>query len=204
MRRRSAVSNASSVPKGFAHFQVPPFPSLPLPRAASRRLRWNRSLLITTLAYGLRINRRDLQSRHRQLAATRSLSRPIITGTYSAKCSPPLKHTSGALRETPKSTTPAVSRAAGRAKGGPREARPLCHRPTLLRTTRQLPLPSIFARLVVALYLTVISTTDDNQGPRPLRGWTASLIRANYAERLKRFNCLTRLDHFLGGSFFRP
>jgi len=38
--------------------------------------------------------RRDLQSRHRQLAATRSLSRPIITGTYSTKCSPPLKRTS--------------------------------------------------------------------------------------------------------------
>ena len=32
--------------------------------------------------------RRDLQSRHRQLEATRSLSRPIITGTYSpVKCS---------------------------------------------------------------------------------------------------------------------
>lgn len=28
-------------------------------------------------------HRRDLQSRHRQLEATRSLSRPIITGTYS-------------------------------------------------------------------------------------------------------------------------
>lgn len=36
-------------------------------------------------------HRRDLQSRHRQLAATRSLSRPIITGTYSAKCSPLLR-----------------------------------------------------------------------------------------------------------------
>lgn len=46
--------------------------------------------------------RRDLQSRHRQLAATRSLSRPIITGTYSVKCSPPLKRTSGPRTPNPK------------------------------------------------------------------------------------------------------
>lgn len=50
--------------------------------------------------------RRDLQSRHRQLAATRSLSRPIITGTYSTKCSPPLKRgTSGPAAAAPESTT---------------------------------------------------------------------------------------------------
>lgn len=124
--------------------------------------------------------RRDLQSRHRQLAATRSLSRPIITGTYSAKCSPLLKRTSG-----------------------PRTPDPECHHRRSLdeqegwsrRYSLSLPPPSslyicpsrsLFISLLFAL------TISDNQGPRPVCGWTASLIRANYAGRLKRFNCPTR------------
>lgn len=55
------------------------------------------------------------------------------------------------------------------------------------------PLPSIFARLGRSLsHCYLLPRTGDNQGPRPVGGWTASLIRANYDERLKRFNCPAR------------
>lgn len=95
--------------------------------------------------------RRDLQSRHRQLAATRSLSRPIITGTYSTKCSPLLKRTSGpaaaALRVHHRRLLGQRERGAQRS-----HPRPLHPVPSFL--------PSIFTRLSVALYLTVICPDD--------------------------------------------
>lgn len=55
------------------------------------------------------------------------------------------------------------------------------------RPSRYLPVSrSLFSSLLFSL------TIGDNQGPQPVSGRTASLIRTNYAERLKRFNCPTR------------
>lgn len=122
--------------------------------------------------------RRDLQSRHRQLAATRSLLQPIITGTYSAKYSPPLKRTSG-----PRTPDPECHH---RRSPDEQEGWSTLAPPPPPSSLYICPSRSLFISLLFAL------TISDNQGPRPSGGWTASLIRAHYAGRLKRFNCPTR------------
>lgn len=110
----------------------------------------------------------DLQSRHRQRAATRSLSQPIITGTYSVKCSPlfhsPFFFLFFFFTEPPHSY---FFRSFPFVRTGTRE-------------------PLLYLSVIWLGRPTIIRVFE------PALGWTASLISSNYAGRLKRFNCPTR------------